>query len=229
MMDYQQLIASVQQFIFHRLEHYFEKREKGPSLKDFRLDQQKGNPFYKLTRSYQLGKEEQLLLGLALIPHLNPALYSNLIRHFLPQGGDLPIFGAAKGKNHRGVIPTGETAQFILGGTDINERLRVANLLKESELLREQILILEGVPAGEPEMSGKLTVANEYVDLFLTGEISTPSFGPDFPAQKIETERDWEDLVLSDDVKEQIEELKIWMKHNDRLMKGDEEKVEAGL
>lgn len=219
MMDFQQLIASVQQFIFHRLEHYFEKQEKAPSLKDFKFNPQKNNPLHQLVRSRRLGKEEQLLLGIALIPHLNPALYSNLIRHFLPQGGDLPIFGAAKGKNHRGIIPTGETAQFILAGTDINERLRVANLLKESELLQKQILTLEGVPAGDPEMSGKLTVANEYVDLFLTGEMSTPSFGPDFPAQKIETERDWEDLVLSEDVKEQIEELKIWMKHNGRLMK----------
>jgi SpoVK/Ycf46/Vps4 family AAA+-type ATPase len=48
--------------------------------------------------------------------------------------------------------------------------------------------------------------------------MSTPSFGPDFPAQKIETERDWDDLVLSEDILDQIEELKIWIEHNDRLL-----------
>jgi SpoVK/Ycf46/Vps4 family AAA+-type ATPase len=48
--------------------------------------------------------------------------------------------------------------------------------------------------------------------------MSTPSFGPDFPAQKIETERDWDDLVLSEDILDQIDELKIWIEHNDRLL-----------
>lgn len=217
-MYFQQLIAPVQQFIFHRLEHYFEKRDEAPSIEGITLKKHKGNPLDKFIQSRRLGREEQLLLAIALIPHLNPEFYSNLIQHFLPQGGDLPIFGAAKGKNHRGIIPTGETVQFILAGTDIDQRIRTANLLKQSELIQEQVLILENVPLGEPEMSGRLTVAMEYMDLFLTGEMSTPSFGPDFPAQKIETAREWDDLVLSDDVKEQIEELQLWMLHNDRLM-----------
>ena len=216
-MYFQKLIASVQQFIYHRLEHYFEKREYAPSATAFRLKEQKGNAFYEFVDANELGGEEQLLLCLALVPHLNPELYSNIIQHFLPQGGDLPIFGAAKGKNHRGVIPTGETAQFVLAGTDTEARLHVAGLLKESLLMQKGGLALEAVPAGEPTMSGKLTIANEYVDLFLIGKMSTPDFGPDFPAQKIETKREWSDLVLSDNVEQQIEELQLWMQHNDRL------------
>jgi AAA+ superfamily predicted ATPase len=216
-MYYQELISSFQRFIHHRLEHYFQKREDLPSAENFRIKKEDGHPFYDFVESSKLSSEEQLILCLALVPHLSPELYTNLIQYFLPQGGDLPVFGAAKGKNHRGVIPTGETAQFVLAGTDTEARLHVAGLLNESLLIQKGVLALEAVPAGEPTMSGKLTIANEYVDLFLIGKMSTPDFGPDFPAQKIETKREWSDLVLSDDVEQQIEELQLWMQHNDRL------------
>lgn len=218
-MYYQELISILRQFIYHRLEHYFEKREEAPSSGRFRLKQEKGQPLYKFSCSNNLNSQEQLVLCLTLIPHLNPEFYTNLIQHFLPQGGDLPIFGAGKATTSRGIIPTGETAQFILGGTDIAERLKVVALLHQSELIKTGVISLEHVSAGEPEMSGKLTLSKEYVHLFLTGEMSTPSFGPDFPAQKIETQREWDDLVLPEELEEQIDELKFWIQYNDQLMK----------
>lgn len=217
-MYYQELISTFRDFTFRRLEHYFGKREAAPSPAEFQVKKEKDHPFYGFIESHSLSKSEQLLLCLVLIPHLNPELYSNLIQHFLPQGGDLPVFGAAKAKNSRGIIPTGETAQFILAGTETGKRLEVMRLLHESVIRKNGVLLLESVPEGEPEMSGKITLAREYVDLFLTGKMSTPSFGPDFPAQKIETQRDWNDLVLPEDIEEQIGELKIWMTYNDRLM-----------
>ncbi|NBC02075.1 MAG: AAA family ATPase [Bacteroidetes bacterium] len=218
-MVYEELIISLRNFIFHRLEHYFQKREDLPVVDDFQVIKKKGHPFFELVEEKNLSKEEQLVLSLTLIPHLRPELYTNLIQYFLPQGGDLPVFGAAKAKNARGIIPTGETAQFILGGTDISTRLKIFRLLRISDLINSGIVSIEHVPDGEPEMSGKLVLASEYVDLFLTGEMSTPSFGPDFPAQKIDTERNWDALVLTEELEEQIDELKTWIQYNSRLMK----------
>ena len=217
-MVFQQLISSVQAVLYQRLEHYFDKREDPPKPGQFALPEEKGSALSDFIRTEDLSGREQLILSLALVPHLNPALFTSLIQQFLPQGGDLPVFGAAKAKNARGILPTGETVQFVLAGTDVQERLEVGLLLKRSLLFRDGVMRLEHVPEGEPEMSGKLSVRSEYIDLFLTGEMSTPSFGPDFPAQKIDTKRTWDDLVLSGDVAEQIEELKLWMQYNDRLM-----------
>lgn len=218
-MVYEVLISSLRKFIFHRLEHYFQKREDLPGVNEFQLKKKKGHPFTDFVKEKDLSIEEQLVLSLTLIPHLRPELYTNLIQHFLPQGGDLPVFGAAKAKNARGIIPTGETVQFILGGTDTSARLKIFRLLRTSDLIKSGIISLEHVPDGEPEMSGKLILAREYVDLFLTGQMSTPSFGPDFPAQKIDTERNWDDLALTQELEEQIDELKTWIQYNDRLMK----------
>lgn len=229
-MYYQQLIEELDGFIHKRLEHYFGKREEPPAINEFKIKRQKGHPFYNFTEEKNLNREEKLILSIALAPHLNPEFFTNLIRRFLPDGGDLPVFGCARGKHHRGFIPTGETVQFILGGTNADNRIKASSLIEELGLVKNGILAIEQVPDGEPKMSGKITVSAEYTDLFLKGELSSPSFGPDFPAQKIETRREWSDLVLPDNLQVQLEELKTWMLHNEMLMNewGMRKKIKPG-
>ena len=229
-MTYQHLISQAEIFIKNRLSHYFGKSDKPPVASDFFLNGKKGHPFYDFISKYSLSCEEQIILGSVLIPHLNPELYSTLILSFLPNGGDLPVFGCVKGKQHRGFLPTGETILFLLAGTDVESRLKASSLLNSSKLLKKGVLLLEAPPPGEPKMSGKLILAKEYAGLFLTGDLSTPEFGPDFPAQKIETSRSWDDLVLSAELEEKIGELKTWMLHNETLMEkwGMREKVKPG-
>src|SRR5688572_9512548 len=66
---------------------------------------------------------EFAVLMLTLAPHLVPGFFSKLLAKHLPAGGDLPEFGGVKGANHRGVLPTGETAQFVFGGDDLAKRI----------------------------------------------------------------------------------------------------------
>ncbi len=162
---------------------------------------------------------EPLVLTLALVPHIYPNFFTALIQQYLPQGGELPEFGGVKGKNHRGIIPTGETAQFVFAGMDMDKRLRVATMFRDdAPLVKAGIIFLDAVPVGEPAMSGKLLMAQDYVDFFLTGERSKPKFSSTFPAREINTEMSWEDLVLAPAVKEQIEELRIWVEHHGVLL-----------
>ncbi len=218
MTDYEKLVAQVRAFTNARMDHYFKKEREAPVARSFRIESDRNNPIGKIVRREKLNGEEQLLLCIVLMPHLDPDFFSGIIQRFLPNGGNLPIFGCVKGKHHRGFIPTGETAMFILAGTDLKKRLEVAALLKSSRLINKGILSVEPVEEGEPEMSGKLVLSKEYAELFLTGKVTLPSFSPDFPAQKIDTEQEWDDLVLTDEVIAQIEELKRWIEHNDRLM-----------
>jgi len=229
-MSYQDLISQTENFIKNRLSHYFGKSDTPPDVSDFRLEGRGGHPFYDFISKHSLSSAEQIALGCVLIPHLNPEFYSALILSFLPNGGDLSVFGCVKGKQHRGFLPTGETILFLLGGTDVESRLKAAALLNSSILLKKGVLLLESPPPGEPAMSGKLILAKEYAGLFLTGDLTTPEFGPDFPAQKIETSRNWDDLVLPAELEEKIEELKTWMLHNETLMEkwGMREKVKPG-
>src|SRR5699024_986212 len=110
-----------------------------------------------------LTSAEISILFLALIPHLHPGFFQSIISKHLPQGGDFPEFGGVKGKNHRGLIPTGETALFILAGTNIEKRLEMMKYFDEDHLFAQKgILWMEDPEPGEPKMSGRLLMDQEY-------------------------------------------------------------------
>ncbi|RXK87838.1 ATP-binding protein [Chlorobaculum sp. 24CR] len=163
--------------------------------------------------------EELLLFVLSLTPHIQPDFFSRIIAEFLPDGGDFPEFGGVRGVNHRGLLPTGETAQFVIGGDDLEKRLDVQRLLgPEHWFSKEHILWLEAVPEGEPMMSGRLTLNPELVEELTLGTASRPRFSMDFPAEYIETGMAWSDLVLPATTLHQIREIEHWITHNDTLL-----------
>ena len=170
--------------------------------------------------SYSLNLEEYTILLLALVPHIQPNFLDAIVQRYLPQGGDFPEMGGVKGENHRGVLPTGETALFILAGNDIGERIRVSQYFSSDHFFRKKdMLYLESVKEGEPLMSGKIIVSQEYVDLLTVGKVSAPAFSPDFPAKKITTEMTWDDLVLRQQTYAQINDIKIWLEYHPLLEK----------
>ena len=65
--------------------------------------------------------QEWIVLLLALVPHIKPDFFEALITEYLPKGGDFPEFGGVKASNHRGLLPTGETTQFVLARNDFEK------------------------------------------------------------------------------------------------------------
>jgi hypothetical protein len=163
--------------------------------------------------------EEFIVLMLALAPHLDAGLLGGLVTAHLPEGGDFTEFGGVKGATHRGILPTGETAQFVVAGNDLEKRLGLQRVLgSEHWFARERILRLEPVREGEPVMSGRLVLDPEVVEQIVTGRVSRPAFSVEFPAEHIETLMDWDDLVLHPATLNQIREIESWIKHNDTLL-----------
>jgi AAA+ superfamily predicted ATPase len=162
---------------------------------------------------------ELALLMLALAPHIQPSLFGRLISAYLPGGGDFPEFGGTRAGSHRGILPTGETVQFVLAGDGLERRIELQRILSsEHWLARHRILWLEPVREGEPLMSGRLIVNPEIIEEIVTGKTGRPAFSIDFPAEHIETAMDWDDLVLNPMTRAQIREIEHWIKHNDTLM-----------
>jgi len=163
--------------------------------------------------------QEFAILMLALAPHLAPGFLSKLIAPHLPDGGEFPEFGGIKGSGHRGVLPTGETALFVLAGDDLARRMAVQRILgSEHWFAKHRILSLDSVPEGEPAMSGRLILDPEIVEEITTGRVGRPAFSMDFPAEYIETAMDWDDLVLNRSTLRQIVEIENWITHNDTLL-----------
>ncbi|MFN8345211.1 MAG: ATP-binding protein [Spirosomataceae bacterium] len=180
---------------------------------------QDDSPFARLIRTHQPTFEEYIVLLLALVPHVQPHFFNRIMAEFLPEGGDLPEFGGVRGTNHRGIMPTGETAQFILAGDDLTKRLEIQGLFSASHwFLQRHILKLESVREGEPAMSGRLLPDSDIVELLTLGSVSPPRFSTDFPAERITTQLEWSDLILHPQTLHQIRDLENWMRWNDTLL-----------
>jgi hypothetical protein len=173
----------------------------------------------KLIRNNKLGENEYLAVLLALLPHVSPGFLTRILYDYLPNGGDFPEFGAVKGKNHRGLIPTGETYMFITGGGDPEKQQRLLRIFdRDHTFALKNILSLEPAGSGEPKMSGKLILDDEYVSLITSGKIGAPRFSMDFPAELITTELTEEDLVLPEITRRQVAELENWVNYQDKVL-----------
>ncbi|SEI85175.1 ATPase family associated with various cellular activities (AAA) [Cyclobacterium xiamenense] len=168
----------------------------------------------------ELGIKDQdlLLLALALVPYIDPGFLSRTIQSYFPDGTDFPEIGGYKGKYHRGMLPTGETLLFLLAGRDPSTRKKYLSIFEDSLLFRNKYLFLGDTAVGEPFYAGPLLLDTEFSDRLLLEKVRTPKPSSDFPAELIQTELDWEDLVLSDRTLAQIKGLEHWLSYNEQLM-----------
>ena len=120
----------------------------------------------RFIRENGLNNEETIILLLALMPHLDPGFFQSVIAPYFPHGGDFPEFGGAKGQNHRGILPTGETVLFVLAGSDLEKRMKVLRYFEEDHLFSKKNLIsIAPAVDQQPKMSGRLVMDDEYVQL----------------------------------------------------------------
>jgi len=176
-------------------------------------------PLPSFIRNNSLTPSEVIMLLVAFAPHVDPVFFDELIQNHLPAQGDFPQFGGVRGRNHRGFLPTAETVLFILAGDDLEKRFEFLDLFeKDHKLATLTVLSIEDALSGEPQFSGRLIMAPEYIELFITGRISHPKFSMDFPAEYITTELTSDDLVLPQATNQQIAELENWVKHQDTIM-----------
>ena len=179
-----------------------------------------GTQFADLNGGRELAPDEHVLVLLALVPHVRPDFFGRLIGRFLPEGGDLPEFGGVRAEHHRGVLPTGETAQFVLAGDDLGGRLAVQRLLSsEHWFARRHVLWLDPVREGEPVMSGRLILDPEIVE---TAHHRHASACPgSAPTSRPSTSRPrWSGTTSSCTRTPcaQIREIEHWIRFNDTLL-----------
>ena len=175
--------------------------------------------FAEFIQFYQLSFSERIVLLLALLPHIYPQMLDVFFSH--RQGSDRgrTEFGGVKGSAHCGFLPTGETALFLLAGNDLGRRFKLQQLFEEAHIFqRHHIVYLATPPPNEPMFSAQLLINDEHVDFFTGGTLRKPAFSMDFPAKCITTGLDWDDLVLDGNTLQQLEEMKIWLRHGQRLL-----------
>lgn len=231
---FEELLCSLEHTLTQRLHSCLNPSEKGThdcTLEALPVPDTE-DPFAEFVRSHALDTESQYLLLIAVTPYLRAEFFDRVMQAAIPGAGDYPELGGIRGRQHRGFLPTGDTALFLLAGDDITQRLYwQAQLKHEHPLVKKGIVYLEEPTGNEPPMSGRLMIDSEYAELFITGKVHAPRMSLQFPAQHLVTEMELEDLVLPRQTMDQVIELQHWIKYADMLMEdwGMRKKLRPGL
>jgi AAA+ superfamily predicted ATPase len=208
---------------FDYLEQLIQYRISNPSGDDLPAMPKVENwvlPVKKFLIEHGLDQDQDIatLLLIGLVPHVLPQLFDTAIQEKIKASGDFPEIGGVRGKNFRGFLPTGQTIVYLLAGTNFKRRKQVEQLFwPDNALAKKRILWLEELPLGEPVMSGKITMAMDYISLFLFDTAAPPHFSTSFPAKKITTKLSSKDIVMNEEIKRHYKNLQEWILHNPEL------------
>ena len=166
--------------------------------------------------------EDRILIMLAIMPHIRPQLLDTFF--IQNKNFDRPFteFGGWKGNTHGGFLPTGETAAFIIAGTDLDKRFNLIKLFDEDYFLaKKNILKIEKTNSEEPFLSGVLRVLPEFLTWLTLKQKHLLDYSIDFPAKRIVTLLNWDDLVLPYNTLDELEDINTWIQHSSIITNDD--------
>lgn len=176
-------------------------------------------PYAQVVRSLDLSSAERLVLILALAPHIAPERLDPFLIENAATGRRFTEFGGLVGQSHAGFLPTAETAMFLLAADDRIARLRLHPIFGHTGILvRRGIVTLDQRHVDEPPLSAALRLSSFGLHTVLRGEGESATPGADFPAVRLTTPLDWDDLVLDEATHQQVEMVGLWLAHSQTLM-----------
>jgi hypothetical protein len=187
------------------------EREPAPKLPD------SGMAYADAVAESELGPAERLVLMLAALPYLRPQALDSFLIPNSQSGRPFTEFGGVPGAQW-GFRPTRETALFLLAGESMEMRLQHMKLFAPDGRLHAGRLLDYPHEPGESGPWTPLIVSPSWLDRLTTGAKSPPRFGPDFPAQRLDTRYEWDDLVLTEAVRDELEDIVAWKANETKLM-----------
>lgn len=199
------------------IQHYFQQESEYSSLEQ--LSPPSNGWMEIVTSTQKITFQERIVVMLALMPHVCPQILDIFFVQNKNFDRQYTEFGGWKGLSHGGFLPTGETAAFIIAGEDTDRRKSVIKYFqKDHWFYTKNILRLEGAGEGEPFLSGQLRVSEEFLSQVLLDKEYKPDYNIGFPAKRITTELNWDDMVLDYQVAIELEEINAWISSGKTIM-----------
>ncbi|TRX58285.1 ATP-binding protein [Fulvivirga sp. M361] len=171
-----------------------------------------------MVTEHSLNPSERLILTLSVLPYVASEYLDNLCVKNPVTGSIFTELGGRFSDASSGFIPTGDTAVYLIAGSDLAVRLQVQMLLdKDGRLFAGNLLKLDQVSIGTPPMTARLIPTEECLHKILFQKNYRPDYAPHFPAKLLQTRLTWDDLVLPYDIYESLDELDAWLDHHDKL------------
>jgi AAA+ superfamily predicted ATPase len=191
----------------------------------------KNSAYADLVNNFQLSNVERLFLLCGLIPHIAPEVFTKQLRADNKTFKiEHPELGGYFDATFTNFVPTLQTVLFLLSGDDITNMVYYHLSLRQSVLVREQIITFRTSNSTDDETNERnhiISLAPEYVRYLLSSEKPRPDYGRAFPASHVSTDMEWEDLILNPHTHAQVQEVMNWVKNSKMLNK--RKKIRAGF
>lgn len=179
----------------------------------------------------KLNSVERGLVIMALAVYLKPYLYDPILRSAKEQQFTDTRLGGVIGNAQTPFLPTGETAIFLLTNGTLAERMIVMDVLSPHHWLFESgVLEFKYPETNVPQSFAAFSLTQDYSQLLTRGIADKPDYSMNFPATLVTTPLEWEDLVISDELKNEIQDIDYWISLEAQLMGDDrfKKKIKRG-
>jgi hypothetical protein len=171
--------------------------------------------YQELCSKHQMNDSEKMMLLTALAPVLHPELLELLMDEKVIKKLSKGAVGGYCKEPSRAFLPTCRTVVYLAG--EGKEDTIYQCFSQEHFFFQHNILQLGTIEEGIPAVDAPIMLSEEYYHLFTAG-IFQPRQSGKFPAQKIETQLQWEDLVISDKTMSGVSELNDWLKYESDIL-----------
>lgn len=176
-------------------------------------------PYASCVQEWDLDVYGRLALALAMAPHIRPEVLDIFFGKNQVYDRGFTEFGGVTDKGHSGFMPTGQTLCFLVTVSEPALRTEVIQVFaKDGILIKEQVISLAETDAYLPRLNGMLSLSDHWFQYFVTGTHPQIEHNASFPAQKISTNMEWGDIVLSEVVMDQVNEINNWAEHGATLL-----------
>jgi AAA+ superfamily predicted ATPase len=179
-------------------------------------------PYAAALHRHRFDPAERLLMVLALAPQLRPQLLDVLATQNVTTQRPYTEFGAHVGAGGA-IVPTAETACFLLAGDNIAQRLAALQRLAAHQRLAQDDLLHLVAPSGLDASTASLlpsllVPSPRFLAEALPGQALPTLTDRTALATRVSTGLTWDDLVLPAATRMQLDDISMWIAHGPRLL-----------
>lgn len=212
----EQEFSWLKQIINLRFESFFDPEFEDQSIENIQPPKiGEDSAYERFLSTHNLGLSERIVIGIALASTLKPELFNLFHIENKVTGKNYSEFGGAMNDNK--FTPTYRTAAFILNDKPQALPTAIYELFEQAHPFTSEGIMNFSTSNFQNRLDTPIKLSLETEYLVLTGLLYKSEFNADFPAQEIETALNWEDLVISDQVNQELKEPLNWFKYEEML------------
>ncbi|MFN4364417.1 ATP-binding protein [Chryseobacterium hispalense] len=183
---------------------------------EFKISDHEGFQLGDYLSGKKLTHQEIIILLMALLPRLDPALLKRVYLEF-PNSALFDF--CSVNDNGRLFYPTIQSVQYILGGESISERLQALDYFaSDAVLVKDEIITLPGSAHDQTSFNSQISISQEAFNAIVFGSELLPKMSNDFPAEQLHTRRSWTDLILPQSTLDELQSIEAWYSSSRILM-----------